>query len=134
MAISKSVVIGFAAGLVAGAAAGVATGSYLGFRLVLNNWVQEQAGDVRGHIALLRELRTGKPGEAIEMLEIMLDDDLVVLEPEGYQLQPGVREDMYAALRDAKQYRSEYPRKSRRSAVDEMVRNVLSREIPATAK
>ena len=131
MAISRTVGVSLAASFLIGAAAGAIGGWYFGVQFLLNQWVQEQAGDVKGHLEALRKLRAGNPGDAIEFLESRLDDDLVVLEPEGYRLQPYVRSEMYAALRAAKQYRGEHPRKSRRGGVDEMVRNVLSREIPA---
>lgn len=128
MAISRTAGIGLVVCFLVGAAAG---GWYFGIHFLLNQWVQEQAGDVKGHLEALRKLRAGDTGQAIEFLESRLDDDLVVLEPEGYKLQPYVRAEMYAALRAAKQYRTEHPRKSQRSGVDAMVRNVLSREIPA---
>jgi len=131
MAISKTVGVGLTVCFLLGAGAGGISGGYLGFYVLLNEWVQEQAGDVKGHLEALQKLRAGNTDEAIEFLESRLDDDLVVLEPEGYRLQAHVRTEMYAALRAAKQYRTEHPRKSRRGGVDEMVRNVLSREIPA---
>lgn len=132
MAISRTVGIGLVVTLLLGVAAGGVGGWYLGHRFMLDAWVQEQAGDVKGHLDALRKLRSGNTDEAIEFLESRLDDDLVVLEPEGYRLQEQARTEMYAALRAAKQYRSEYPRKSRRGIVDEMVRNVLSQDIPAS--
>jgi hypothetical protein len=131
MAISKTVGVGLAVCFLLGAAAGGIGGWHSGHDFMLNAWVQEQAGDVKGHLDALHKLRSGNTNEAIEFLETLLDDDLVILEPEGYQLQAQVRTEMYAALRAAKQYRTEHPRKSRRGIVDEMVRNVLSREIPA---
>lgn len=130
MTISKTVGVGLAVCFLLGAAAGGIGGWYSGHNFMLNAWVQEQAGDVKGHLDALQKLRSGNTNEAIEFLEARLDDDLVVLEPEGYKLQAQVRTEMYAALRAAKQYRTEHPRKSRRGIVDEMVRNVLSREIP----
>ena len=52
--------------------------SYYG-RFLLNNWVQEQAGDVKDYVEALRMLRAGKTADAIELLETRLDDDLIVL-------------------------------------------------------
>jgi len=131
MAISKTVGVGLVVCFLLGVAAGGIGGWYFGFHFLLNAWVQEQSGDVKGHLDALQKLRSGNTNEAIEFLESRLDDDLVVLEPEGYQLQAQVLTEMYSALRAAKQYRTEHPRKSRRGIVDEMVRNALSQEIPA---
>ena len=130
MAISKSVVAGFVACFIAGAAAGAAGGWYMGVSFLLDNWVTEQANDVRGHIELLKILRAGNASQGIEVLEMRLDDDLVVLEPEGYRIGPDTRKNMHGALRAAQQYRAEQPRKSKRVHVDEMVRNVLQKQYP----
>ena len=119
--------------LVALGGAGIG-GWVLGSRFLLDPWVQEQAGDVNGHLETLRLLRRGDVNAAIEQLEARLDDDLVVLVPEGQSLTAQVRDQMFAALRAAKQYRSEHPRTSSRKAVDAMVRNALSRDIPQPVK
>jgi len=134
MAISRTMGVGLAACFLLGAAAGGAGGWHFGHAFMLNAWVQEQAGDVKGHVDALRRLRTGNANEAIEFLEALLDDDLVTLEPEGYRLDAPARSQMYAALRAAKLYRAEHPRKSRRGIIDEMVRNTLSKDIPAVEK
>ena len=42
--------------------------------------MQEQAGDVKGHVHVLQRLRAGDTGQAIEFLESRLDGDLVILE------------------------------------------------------
>lgn len=128
MAISKTVGAGLAVCFLLGAAAGGIGGWHFGHDFMLNAWVQEQAEDVKGHLEALQKLRSGNSNEAIEFLESRLDDDLVILEPEGYQLKAQARTAMYAALRAAKQYRTEHPRKSRRGIIDEMVRKVLSQE------
>ena len=130
MAISKATGVWCVVFFIAGAAGGVFGGFYFGAEWLLNRWVAEQAGDIKGHIDVLKALRAGNTGQAIEMLEVLVDDDLVVLEPEGYRLHRGVRDEMYAALRAAQQYRADQPRKSKRPHVDEMVRNVLKREYP----
>jgi len=119
--------------LVALGGAGIG-GWVLGSRFLLDPWVREQAGDVQGHIETLRLLRRGDVKAAIEQLEARLDDDLVILVPEGQRLEPRVRDQMYAALSAAKQYRAEHPRTSSRKSVDAMVRNALAREIPDPTK
>lgn len=118
--------------LLAVAAAGIA-GWHRGHDFLLNAWVQEQAKDVQGHIGALQKLRSGDANAAVELLETQLDDDLVTLEPEGYQLQAQALSEMHAALDAARGYRGEFPRESRRGIIDEMVRNALSREIPESA-
>jgi hypothetical protein len=134
MAISRKVGVGLVICFLFGIVAGGIGGWHLGIRFLLNEWVLEMAGDVKGHIEVLQKLNAKNVNEAIENLEYKLDDDLIVLEPQGYQLKQHVREKMYAALRAAKQYRMEHPRKSKRGSIDEMVRNVLSREIPEGRK
>ena len=134
MTISRKVCFGLVFCFLFGIAAGGIGGWYLGNRYLLNAWVKEQAGDVKGHVEALQKLDARNVKETIEFLESKLDDDLIVLEPQGYQLKKPVRAEMYTALRAAKQYRMEHPRKSKRGSIDEMVRNVLSRDIPADAK
>ena len=130
MAILKSVLVGFLACFIVGAVAGAAGGWYVGVSFLLDNWVTEQSNDVKGHIEVLKILRAGNTGQAIEVLEMRLDDDLVVLEPEGYRIGPDTRKNMYATLRAAQQYRTEQPRTSKRRQVDEMVANVLKKQYP----
>jgi hypothetical protein len=130
MTITKTVFIGIAFCLILGIAAAGLGGWHIGTTYLLNSWVQEQAGDVKGHLETLQKLRAGNTVEAIEFLETLLDDDLIVLEPEGCKLKEHINAQMHMALRAAKQYRTDYPRKCRRSSIDEMVQNVLSRDIP----
>ena len=125
MAISKSAAAGLAAAFIVGGVAGGAAGWHYGAVRLLNHWVQEQADDVRGDIAVLRQLRGGNASQAAEMLESRLDDDLIRLVPEGYPLGKETSNATAPALGEAKQYRAEHPRRSKRAFVDEMVRNVL---------
>jgi hypothetical protein len=125
MAISKGVAAGIVAAFIVGAAAGAVAGGYYGAMVVLSLWVQEQAQDVKGDIAVIRQLRGGNAAQATEMLEARLDDDLIVLEPEGYYITQDARASIVAAVGEAKKYRTEHPRKSNRTHVDAMVGNVL---------
>jgi hypothetical protein len=134
MAISRTAGIGLTLCALLGTAAAGYGGWMFASRFLLNNWVQEQAGDVKDYVGALRMLRAGKTADAIELLETRLDDDLIVLVPEGQPLRPPVRAQMVAALGAAKQYRTEHPRTSRRPSIDAMVRNVLSREYSAAAE
>jgi hypothetical protein len=125
MAISKGMVASVVAAFIVGAALGAVGGGYFGAMTVLSLWVQEQAADVKSDIAVIRQLRGGNAAQATEMLEARLDDDLIVLEPEGYHLSKDARASIVAAVGDAKKYRAEHPRKSSRTHVDAMVGNVL---------
>lgn len=130
MKISKTAVAGLVLFFLFGAVAGGIGGWYFGMHSYLNSWVQEQAGDVNGHVMVLRNLREDRIDEAMEFVESRLDDDLIVLVPDRVELQEHVREEMYTALRAAKRYRTEYPRTTARGSIDEMVLNVLSQNIP----
>ncbi|MDX1375269.1 MAG: hypothetical protein R3357_06875 [Burkholderiales bacterium] len=103
MVITRATGIGLALAFVLAGAGAAYAGWKLSTQLLLNGWVQEQSGDVRGHIEALRLLRAGRAAEAIELLESRLDDDIIVLAPEGEDLRPPVEEEMRAALRAARQ-------------------------------
>lgn len=131
MTITRTVFFGIASCLIFGIAAGGYGGWYLGTTYLLNSGIQKQAVDVKRHIEILENLRAGNIAEAIEFLESRLDDDLIILEPtERYHLKEYVSSQVHGALRAAKKYRSEHPRTSKRSTIDDMVRNLLSRDIP----
>jgi hypothetical protein len=100
-------------------------GWYLAVNPLLNNWVQEQSGDVSGHVEVLGQLRTGHYNAAIEILESQLDADLIVLVPEDLQLQPPVETQTRLAIQAARQYRDLYPRQSDNAGIQNMVNNVL---------
>ena len=134
MKISWKVSFGLVLCFLFGIVAGGIGGWHMGTLYLLNEWVLEQAGDVEGHVEALQNLNTRNVNETIEFLESRLDDDLIVLEPQGYQLKQHVRAKMYKSLLAAKQYRMEHPHKSKRSFIDKMVRNVLTQDIPADIK
>jgi len=97
---------------------------------MLKDWVYKDARDVQKQLVILRHLRAGEGDRAIELLEARLDDQLIPFDP--WQPYPGLtgreKSEMNRTIGGAKEYRLAYPRKSSRPHVDEMVRNVFSRE------
>ena len=123
--------VGVLAAIIAGAALGLAVGWGLGMERgassVVDTTINKDARDVQSQIATLKHLRAGEIDQAIELIESNLDDQLVMFDPvEPYS---GISDNTYSevakALKQCKEYRVEHPRKSNRSFVDEMVKNVL---------
>ena len=114
-----------------GGVVGLAIGGYVGMHLMFsffgNNWLHEQADDIQSRIVILKHLRGGKQAQAIELLEAQLDDDLISIEPDKYINEQTIA-DINNTIREAKEYRSTYPRSSNRPHVDAMVSNVFSQE------
>jgi hypothetical protein len=127
----KKLIFGLALAFLVGGVAGLAIGGYVGARLMIsyfgNNWLHEQADDVQSRIVILKHLRTAELGQAVELIEAQLDDDLISMEPDKYINDQTIAE-INEAIREAKKYRSANPRKSNRPHVDRMVTNVFSRE------
>ncbi|MES9936617.1 MAG: hypothetical protein ABW153_09240 [Sedimenticola sp.] len=123
--------VGVLAGIIVAAVLGLFVGWSLGMERgessIVDMTVNKDARDVQSQIATLKHLRAGEIDQAIELIEANMDDQLVMFDPvEPY---PGISDSTYAevakALKQCKAYRAEYPRKSKRSFVDEMVKNVL---------
>jgi hypothetical protein len=127
MTISKGTVAALAAAFIAGAAAGAAGGGYLGVNWLLNNWVHEQTFDIETYVEALRKLKAGQAAQAIDLLEQRLDADLLALEPDFGRVDGQTRGEMQAALRAARQYRAEHPRKTALPGLDESIRKVLEK-------
>src|SRR5258708_3920724 len=110
----KSKII-FAVLWVVGVVAAAVGGFRYGFRLALNdtvnNWAVEQANDVQGHLITLRYLRAKKIPEALKSLDARLDNDLAILEPQApeIKLADGVRKQIDKAFLEAKNYHTEFP-------------------------
>lgn len=119
-----------------GSAAGMAMGWIRGFQsgtsFILNEALFKDARSVGSSIAILKDLRAGKRDQAIEGLEVGLNDTLIVFDPnEPYA---DLKGETVAALRkainEAKEYRTAHPRKSnQRNLRDEMVQNLFAREL-----
>ena len=119
----------FLAGSSVGFLVGGYSGSNFGMSLIVNGALNKNAHDVNIQLQALRRLRAGDPGAAIELLEASVDDSLISFDPaEPY---PGVKEKTTAAINDtiknARAYRSEYPRTSDRPHVDSMVQNLFKK-------
>lgn len=117
-----ALMIAIAAALVGGYGASQLTANYL-----LNQYVERDARAVQKQVKVLRLLRTADTGQAIELLESRLDDQLVLFDPQRpYEgLDERTRDAVGQAVTEARSYRSEYPRSSGRPHVDEMVRNLF---------
>ena len=126
--------LGLALAFLGGAVIGLAIGGYEGFSYgssYLNHYyIYRDARDAQSQVVILRHLRMEEKDQAIELLENRLDDQLVMFDP--VEPFPGLtsREmsEINKGISDSKEYRLAYPRKSNRSFVDEMVRNVFLRE------
>jgi hypothetical protein len=111
------------------AASGAYFGFSLGFRTVLNEALQKDARDVDQSLATLKALRTDNRDQALENVEAHVDDTLILFDPAEpfHGLSPETTAAIDKAIRDAADYRAANPRKSRRTQVDAMVTNLLSR-------
>ena len=119
----------------AGCAAGTATGAYGGFRhgmaFILNECLSRDAREVGSRITILRHLRAGEQDQAVEKIEVGLNDILIGFDPD--QPYANLKGQTVVALRNAieqaEKYRSVYPRPAnQRDFRDEMVQNLFSRE------
>lgn len=117
-----ALMIAIAAVLVGGYGASQLTANYL-----VNQYLERDARAAQKQVKLLRLLRNGDTGQAIELQESRLDDQLVLFDPQRpYEgLDERTREAINKAVLEAKDYRGEYPRSSKRPHVDEMVRNLF---------
>jgi uncharacterized iron-regulated membrane protein len=127
----KKALIGLGIAFLVGGIVGLAISGYAGMHMMFsyfgNNWLHEQAEDIQSHIVILRHLRAGKQAQAVELLEVKLDDDVISIEPDKY-INARTITDINSAIREAKEYRSTHPRTSNRPHVDAMVTNVFSQE------
>lgn len=109
--------------------AGGYVGLHLGASAIINNWVNNQASYAQSHILILRQLRSGDDDSALEQLESQLDRDIVSLLPDyhgNYRLTDVTHSRISAVLREARQYRDEFPREARGEAVGDDVQHALS--------
>jgi hypothetical protein len=127
----KKAIVGLGIAFFVGGVVGVAIGGYVASHLMAsyfgNNWLHEQADDIQSRIVILQHLRGGKQSQAVELLEVQLDDDVISIEPDKY-INAQTITDINSAIREAKKYRSAHPRTSNRPHVDAMVNNVFSQE------
>ncbi|HWD92802.1 MAG TPA: hypothetical protein VG938_10670 [Verrucomicrobiae bacterium] len=82
---------------------------------VIASDMEHNAGDIAMNVRILRDLRSGKTNEAIDLLETQLDGDLVTFAyPDS--LKHDSKYDKF--LRQAKEYRTKYPHKSGNAEID----------------
>ena len=115
------------------AIASVLVGGYGGAQLtatfLVNQNLYKDTRDVQKQVRVLHHLRSGEQQIAIEILESRLDDDLILFDPQepfegmNEKTQAGISK----AIRQAKEYRQQYPRQSKRRVVDEMVNNLFNK-------
>ena len=124
-----------AAALLAGVAIGWLAGWYLGSTSgkngILKEWIYNDAREAQAQVLVLRRLREKRAKEAIEVLEARLDDQLVQFDPqEPFSfLTARERGELRKAIADAKDYRTAFPRESKRKFVDDMIRSLFSRDL-----
>lgn len=124
------VVVAFVVGAIVGLGIGAYGASYVTASRFINFSLSHDASGVQRFVAILKHLRAGATDQAVELLESRLDDILIVMmEPSNlrYRIKPYRISQVNKAFHQAKEYRSAYPRKSKRTHVDEMVANVFSR-------
>lgn len=121
--------LAFLGGAVVGLAIGGSVG-YLVWTQMRNEFIYKDARDVQLQVPILKHLREGERDRAIELLEARLDDQLILFDPwEPYRgLSAREISEINKAIRESKEYRLAYPRKSDRSFVDDAVRDIFSRE------
>ena len=105
------------------------TGTEFGISIISNGTLNKDAADVETHISVLRQLRQQENADAIEQIEAYIDDALIIFDPnEPYPgLKQGTIERISAAIKTAHNYRTEFPRQSSRSHVDEMIKNLFQK-------
>ena len=119
-----AIIIAIAALMVGGYGASQLTATFL-----VNNALDKEARDAQRQVKALQYLRVGETDQAIEILESRLDDDLISLDPqEPYEgLNEKTTSNISQAIVDAKAYREEYPRVTKRTHVDDMVKAVFEK-------
>lgn len=124
-------VAALAAGVAVGWPAGWYFGSTAGRDAILKEWIYNDARDVQAQVVVLTRMREKKAGDAIELLETRLDDQLVQFDPQPpfSMLTERERDGLRKAIAEAKDYRTAFPRQSKRKFVDDMVHSIFSRDL-----
>jgi hypothetical protein len=130
MSVSKSHIAIFLLVFVAGLAAGGYLGGNYGMGYVINTVMDRDARAIRSMVGALRDLQAGERQQAIDAIQGLVNDHIIVLDPE--QPYPGVdeitRTRVTEAFEDYAEYRKSYPRASP-LATDKMVESALSNRI-----
>ena len=135
MAGKRKFILGLGLVFLAGGVVGLAIGGYSGFRLgrsgIIDECLYKDARAIQSQVVILKHLRAARTGQAVELLEAQLDDNLILFDPwEPYpRLTNRTISAMGKAIRESKEYRSAHPRTSNRPHVDAMIANLFSREL-----
>ena len=122
--------LAFLLGGVVGAGAGFYNGFNLGMTSMLRDWLVKDARDVQAQVVVMRHLRNSQTGQALELIESRLDDQVIMFQPDEPFKRLTEREtsSLHKAISDLKEYRAEYPRQSKRKPVDDMVRYLFAND------
>lgn len=111
-------------GLVVGAAAGwyVSIGNVS--RFFVDGWMLGKALDVQGQVATLQDIRNVQIEKATESLEARMDENIISLKT-NKEYAPQTNIVVTRAIKQAREYRSNYPRHSGNKDIDSYVNGVL---------
>lgn len=102
----------FLLGGISGLIAGAYVGGKYGMGSVIDNVMDRDARDVRSLVGALRDLQDGDHQQAIDTIQGLVNDHLIVLDEDPPY--PGIEERTRARVQDAFEdyaaYRSDYPR------------------------
>jgi len=116
--------------LVGGVGGGI-VGSYVSTRVVSgyveNSTILGKAVDTQTKVGLLQKIRERNYNEAIELLEVTLDGDIVSLRINNENTNQ-TTEAVKKAITVARDYRTVYPRHTKYPDIDAEIMNILSKQ------
>ena len=121
VAIIALLVGGVGGGLAGGYVAAYFVGGFMSDGMMLGNAV-----DTQMNVAVLRSIRDGETERATEMLETSLDGNILSLSSSA-EYSDRTNEAVAKAIRNARGYRSDHPRKTDLPELDNAVAEILSR-------
>jgi hypothetical protein len=117
-----------AAAILAAALALFILGAYFGYSHARSyfgsRWLDEQSNDIRSRLVMLGYLRGGDAKKATEMMEDLMYDDLIALEPDRF-IDRRTKNNINQTLAEVRAYRSNNPY-ARRPMIDRMVEQALA--------
>lgn len=117
-----------AVAILAVALASVLLGAYFGYSQARSyfgsRWLDEQSNDIRSRLVMLGYLKSEETARAAEMLEDLMYDDLIALEPDRF-IDRRTKDNINQTLSEVRAYRSKSPY-SRRPMIDRMVEQALA--------
>lgn len=88
-----------------------------------SHWLNEQRNDIRSKMVMLGYLRSGETAKAAEMLEELMYDDLIALEPDRFILRR-TKDNINQTRSEVRAFRAKNPY-TRRSMIDRMIERTL---------